>query len=331
MRQAIYASGPVRSDLELEQALQLGDERYDAHSFGGSEHTMRRPVIALALLLVACGKPKSTSLSDARRGFATKLVRREALAQPSPTPPGDLFRQVRYPSPAGTMAAYLSVAPADGKKHAAIVWITGGDCNSIDEGAWKEYPPENDQSASAFRKAGIVTMFPALRGGSGNPGVKEAFLGEVDDVLAAADFLAQQESVDATHLYLGGHSTGGTLALLTAEASGRFRATFAFGPVSDVTGYGPELTPFDTTDAREVGLRAPGRWLASARSPVFVIEGAQNPGNIGAVRTMRSASNNPNLRFLAVEGANHFSILAALTEPDHRLHQLARQLLGLGA
>jgi acetyl esterase/lipase len=275
---------------------------------------MRRPVLALALLLVACGKPKSTSLSEARRGFATKLVRREAVAQPPPAPPGHLFRRVQYPSPAGSMAAYLSVAPADGKKHPAIVWITGGDCNSIDDGVWKEYLPENDQSASAFRTAGIVTMFPALRGGSGNPGVKEAFLGEVDDVLAAADFLAQQPSVDATRLYLGGHSTGGTLALLTAEVSGRFRATFAFGPVRDVRGYGPEHTPFDPTDAREVELRAPGRWLASARSPVFVIEGVNSPGNFDALRTMRTASNNPNLRFLAVEGADHFSILAPTTK-----------------
>lgn len=212
------------------------------------------------------------------------------------------------------MAAYLSVAPADGKKHPAIVWITGGDCSSIDEGAWKESPPENDQSASAFRKAGIVTMFPALRGGSGNPGVKEAFLGEVDDVLAAADYLAQQESVDATRLYLGGHSTGGTLALLTAEVSGRFRATFAFGPVGDVRNYGPDQTPFDTSDPREVELRAPGRWLASARSPAFLIEGVKSPGNFGALRTMRSESNNPNLRFLAVDGADHFSVLAPTTK-----------------
>ena len=32
-------------------------------------------------------------------------------------------------------------------------------------------------------------MFPSLRGGNNNPGSKEGFFGEVDDVLAAADLL----------------------------------------------------------------------------------------------------------------------------------------------
>lgn len=48
--------------------------------------------------------------------------------------------------------------------------------------------------------------------------------------------LAHQPYVDPNRIYLGGHSTGGTLALMTAEASDRFRAVFAFGPVSDVRG-----------------------------------------------------------------------------------------------
>ena len=39
-------------------------------------------------------------------------------------------------------------------------------------------------------------MFPSLRGGNDNPGAKEGFLGEVDDVIAAADFLAKQPYVD---------------------------------------------------------------------------------------------------------------------------------------
>jgi hypothetical protein len=132
------------------------------------------------------------SLIEARKGFQTKLVRREAGKDPVPEPPPKLFHTVRYDSPVGKLAAYLTPDPNDGKKHPAIIWITGGDCNSIDDGCWKEGAPDNDQSASAFRKADIVMMFPSLRGGNNNPGVKEGFLGEVDDVLAAADFLAGQ-------------------------------------------------------------------------------------------------------------------------------------------
>src|SRR5436305_720847 len=133
----------------------------------------------------------------------------------------------------GPTAAYLSPDPRDGKKHPAIIWITGGDCNSIGD-VWTPEPRDNDQTAAAYRKAGILMMFPSLRGGNVNPGVREGFLGEVDDVLAAADFLAQQTYVEPGRIYLGGHSTGGTLVLLVAECSDRFRAVFSFGPVSDV-------------------------------------------------------------------------------------------------
>ena len=59
-----------------------------------------------------------------------------------------------------------------------------------------------------------IMMFPTLRGGNTNPGAREYLLGEVDDVLAAAEHLARLPYVDPQRIYLGGHSTGGTLALL---------------------------------------------------------------------------------------------------------------------
>jgi dienelactone hydrolase len=80
-------------------------------------------------------------------------------------------------------------------------------------------------------------MFPSLRGGNQNPGQKEGFLGEVDDVLAAADFLVREDYVDPARIYLGGHSTGGTPVMLVAESTPRFRAVLSFGPVNDVRGY----------------------------------------------------------------------------------------------
>ena len=58
---------------------------------------------------------------------------------------------------------------------------------------------------------------------------------------------------------------GGTLVLLTATASDRFRAVFSFGPAEDVAGYGPEYLPFDRSNPRELQLRSPGRWLQSVR------------------------------------------------------------------
>jgi acetyl esterase/lipase len=252
------------------------------------------------------------SLPEARRGFHTKLDVAEGERTPAPTPPPDLFHLVKYDSPVGQLPAYVSVTPQDGKKRPAIIWITGGDCNSIDEGCWKEGPPDNDQSASPYRKAGIIMMFPSLRGGNDNPGSKEGFLGEVDDVLAAADYLAKQGTVDPKRVYLGGHSTGGTLVFLVAECSDRFRAVFSFGPADDVTGYPAEFLPFDVSNRREVELRSPGEWLDSIRSPVFAFEGTVD-SNIGRLLLMAGRGrDNPKAHFYSVNGATHFSILAPM-------------------
>ena len=148
-------------------------------------------------------------------------------------------------------------------------------------------------------------MFPSLRGGNTNPGIKEGFLGEVDDVLAAADYLARQESVDPKRIYLGGHSTGGTLVLLVAEATDRFRAVFSFGPASDVSYYPSEFIPFDTSNPREVKLRSPGPWLGSIHGPTFVFEGIRQ-GNLSSLQAMAKATKNPMVHFLPVKGENHF-------------------------
>jgi pimeloyl-ACP methyl ester carboxylesterase len=268
------------------------------------------------LALSGCNRGTQTEagpLTEARKGFQTKLIPGKAAKEPLPTPPRNVFRTVRYDAPAGRLAAYVSPDPKDGKKHPAIIWITGGDCNSIGD-VWSNAPANNDQTAAAHRKAGIVMMFPSLRGGNDNPGVKEGFLGEVDDVLAAADFLAKQDYVDPNRIYLGGHSTGGTLVLLVAECSDRFRAIFSFGPVDNVGGYDPEYTPFDRSNRREIELRSPGRWLASIKSPTFVFEGTLQ-GNIVSLQAMARSSSNPNAHFLEVRGASHFSILA----PTNRL------------
>ncbi len=256
------------------------------------------------------GKP---TLAEARRGFKTRLMSQGSANEPVPEPPPSVFRLVRYDSPVGKLAAYVTPDPGDGRKHPAIVWITGGDCNSIGD-VWSEAPPNNDQTAAAYRKAGIVMMFPSLRGGNDNPGVHEGFLGEVDDVLAAFTYVAGLGYVDPRRIYLGGHSTGGTLVMLVAASTDRFRAVFSFGPVDNVQVYSAQYLPFDTSNPKEIELRSPGRWLHSVRRPLFVFEGTERTRNLRALQTMAQASTNPMIRFFTVKGANHFSTLAPTNE-----------------
>ena len=259
------------------------------------------------------GQTAGQSLTEARRGFTTKLIKPVHESEPVAEPPRKLFRVVRYGSPAGKLAAYVSQPPKDGKRWPAIVWVFGGFDNGIGATAWTDAPAKNDQSASAFRKAGITMMYPSLRGGNDNPGRREGLFGEVDDVLAAGEYLARQDYVDPNRIYLGGHSTGGTLVMLVAACPNPFRAVFSLGPVEDVAGYGPEELPFDIANRKERELRAPIRWLDAMQTPLFVFEGTKEPSNLRSLQIMARASKNKLIQFHPAPNTDHFSVIAPLT------------------
>jgi acetyl esterase/lipase len=254
------------------------------------------------------------TLAKARQGFTTRYAVPAGISHPLPHPPANLFVRTDFASAGGlVLTAFVTPDPRDGKKHPAIIWLTGGDSNTLDD-FWTPGPESNDQSVSAFRNAGLMVMFPTLRGGNTNPGGKEFFLGEVDDVLAAADHLAQLGYVDADRIYLGGHSTGGTLALLTSETSGRFNAVFAFGPVSVSDHYPASLVPEMSGEGanRERMLRSPIHWLSGITSPTYLIEGASS-ANSEDVRNMCGVSKNPQLHCIVAAGSDHFSVLSRVT------------------
>jgi hypothetical protein len=274
-------------------------------------------VLGLAVGMVGCDPGSArdgsgVSLAEARQGFETKLFEERRSGVPAPDPPADIFEKVRYPSEVGDLVAYVSKAPGAGK-HPAIVWLAGGFGSSVGEVAWERADEDNDQSARAFREAGIVLMLPSYRGGNTNPGHKEGFYGEVDDVIAAARYLAKRPEVDPERIYLGGHSTGGTLALLVAASTDRFRGVFAFGPVSSATDYGQDYMPFDIEDDEETQLRAPIGFLESITTPTFVFEGMEQPTNVDALLEMEAAPHGT-VKFYPVPGKTHFSVLAPMTE-----------------
>jgi dipeptidyl aminopeptidase/acylaminoacyl peptidase len=279
---------------------------------------MRTLVPLLALVVVGCNSvpdspwPKGQTLLKAREGFVTNVVSSGEFAGSAEAPSGGGFELIRFESPAGRLAAYLTRDPGDGKKHPAIVWITGGDNNSIGD-VWSPMGRDNDQSASAFRKAGIVMMFPSQRGGNDNPGKREGFFGEVDDILAATDHLAKLPYVDPGQIYLGGHSTGGTMVMLVGECSGRYRAIFALGPVAAAGQYGGEYVYCDTSDAKEMSLRSPIYWLHCVESPMYVFEGAVD-GNWSAIQMMADRNENSKIQFFQVPGHDHFSVIAPVAE-----------------
>jgi dienelactone hydrolase len=279
------------------------------------ENISRRGLMAGAAALAAAGsaRAETMALQAARAGFKTSLTRAESSHMAVDHPPSRIFGLVTYDGPAGSLPAYVTPRPKSAGRKPAIIWITGGDCNSIGD-VWSPAPRSNDQSARAFRESGMVMMFPSLRGGNMDKGPREGFFGELDDIVAAAKYLAALDYVDPSRIYLGGHSTGGTMALLAAEYCNLFRATFSFGPVDLVSRYGaPYSPPIDLNDSKEVGLRSPILWLSSVSKPVFIFEGDHN-SNAVCVLAMRAKNANPLVKTYIVPGATHFSVLAPVTE-----------------
>lgn len=127
--------------------------------------------------------------------------------------------------------------------------------------------PKDAAAVQPFVDAGLAVLTPALRGENGNPGRLELLYGEVDDAVAAVQWLAARPEVDGEHLYAIGHSIGGGVAaMLALHPEAPLRLTGSVGGI-----YVPQtfvrwsrsegnagLVRFDPTDPDEGSLRTLG-------------------------------------------------------------------------
>lgn len=254
---------------------------------------------------------KKQSFAEAHDAFQTTLVERNSDNDPIPDPPEGFFDLVHYPSKVGDLAAYVSSDPGDGKKHPLIIWVVGGWGNGIDDFPWCYPAWDDDQTGSAFWQAGVLTMYPSFRGGNGNPGNYEALFGEVDDIVSACEYAASLPYVDPDRIYLGGHSTGATRALLAAEYTDKFRAVFGFGAVDKIEYHNNSQFTFDTDNEEEYRMRSPVYWLDCVKTPTFLIEGSG--GNAMNLKNIERTSENDNIHCYIMEGQDHWTVLAPLT------------------
>ncbi len=234
---------------------------------------------------------------------------------PIDQPPAKLFSVVHYPSAIGDLVAYLSPDPKDGKKHPALVYAHGGfgGLNGLEFGK-EQFAP--------FREEGYIIFCPSWRGENENAGKYEMFYGEVDDALAAIDFVRKVFYVDASRIYLLGHSTGGTIALLTAEANAPLRAAFSFGGAPDLLRVDYGNTPFDRSIEKEVRLRSPIHFVRSLKVPTHYFEGNFSPdgrpdeGYLPDARRMQSIADTAKapLKVFTVQGATHFNIVGPVSK-----------------
>ncbi|CBJ80533.1 hypothetical protein XBJ2_680019 [Xenorhabdus bovienii str. Jollieti] len=285
------------------------------------------PIISV-FLLIACDeenysfKLRKDNYAEAHTKFKTNIVDESFIGDGKPaTPPKDIFSLVYYPADDGDMAAFLSAPPLNNdKKYPAVIWLIGGYGGiGNSDFFWSEQPEDNDQSASAFRRDGLVLMIPSFRGENVNPGRYEMFYGELRDIESARQYLAKLPYVDQNRIYLAGHSTGGTRALLASEYSKGFRAVFSLGGIPDLRlrleyGSVPVAVPFDQNNPEEFELRSPRTFLSSIKSPTFYFEGEKSYWDeFDEIKQIVEDKGIP-LHIYAIQGGDHFNIILPLTK-----------------
>jgi dipeptidyl aminopeptidase/acylaminoacyl peptidase len=214
-------------------------------------------------------RPEATSqdYADARRSFRTKLLRKEASPQPwDPVAVRSDAIEIELVSEGQKLEAWLSKpGSAPAVRAPAVVFLHGG--FAFGEEDWDMSRP--------FRDAGFVVLMPILRGENGSPGFFSLFYDEVEDVLAAAEALAKRPEVDVSRIFVAGHSAGGTLAMLAAMTSKRFRAMASLSGLPDATVLAEEsdLVPFDSSDRQELRMRSPSAFPTSFKCPARLFWG----------------------------------------------------------
>jgi dipeptidyl aminopeptidase/acylaminoacyl peptidase len=255
--------------------------------------------------------------AQVRREFRTKLLRNGPSPQrwKAVQAPKDVA-VVEYPSGDLRLKAWVNrPAKVDGKQP-AVLFLHGGWAFGADD--W--------EMAEPFRDAGFVVMAPLLRGENGQPGNFTMFYDEVDDVLAAADALAKIPGVDPARIYLSGHSAGGTLTMLAAMASDRFRAAASLSGSADriafVRSGFQKVTPFDQHEIREFQVRSAVAYATSFKCPTRLYYGKDESYFDGETRRTAGLAKRKGLDVEAVQvPGDHMSCVPAAMQQAIRFFQ----------
>lgn len=201
---------------------------------------------------------------------------------PPPLLPG--MERVSYPSAARGLELSLAAvvasprrAPESGgvpfERLPAVLLLHPGSALTVEHLAW----------AAPFLEADVVVLFPTWRGEHGNPGTYELLAGEVDDLKAAARWLASQPDVDVDRLSVFGHAEGGALATLSAlDPDVPFAHVAASSAVTTATTFvrwqrqDARRVPFDPSNLVEQRLRALVENAAELARPLVLYLGDED-------------------------------------------------------
>ncbi|MGX5665416.1 alpha/beta fold hydrolase [Rhizobium daejeonense] len=241
---------------------------------GGLLGTLMLPDIASALDTPVNPPLIGRDYAHDRQAFRTHLLTRGPAPDKYETldPPANAERVFYTSGHNGNLhlAAWVSKHQPSHKLRPGVLFLHGG--NAMGAGHWTLMKPYID--------SGYMVMMPTVRGENGQAGSFSGFYNEVNDVLAAADHLAGMPGVDGNRLFIAGHSIGGTLTMLSAMASNRFRAAVPISGNPNAFRFFrryPEDIRFDDSDVREFEVRTALCYAQSLKCPTYLMHGTKEP------------------------------------------------------
>lgn len=247
------------------------------------------PLVSLVMVFAVFGvllatmgsgsKEKLGTLLEERKKHPTVLIKKtKAPGDVDNTPPANVS-VVHYNSAGRKLMAWLAMPKAPGK-HPVVMFAHGGWTLSK-----ADFPP-----LRTFLNKGYAVMVPAWRAENGNAGDFEMCFGEVDDAVAAINYLASNPKVDPERIYAAGHSSGGTLVTLLAEVCPKVRKVAACGAYVNMTEHGPyDDAPFDKSRRMEVVTRSPAEFAFDLKCPLLLLFGSDEGGYIGLAERMKDS------------------------------------------
>ena len=207
--------------------------------------------------------PEGLDFAKERSAFRTNLTEKKVLGRRTEleAPPKGV-REIQYQSGDLKLKAWVSDQPKSEQRRPAVVHMHAAFSLAAED--WDYVQPYLD--------AGYVVMMPSVRGENGNPGSFECFYGELDDVIAAGRWLASQADVDPARVFLSGHCTGGTLAILASMVPSPFAAVASFEGATDAEFINTWIgePPYDMNNPREELLRSAIAFPSSIRVPLHI-------------------------------------------------------------
>jgi dipeptidyl aminopeptidase/acylaminoacyl peptidase len=277
--------------------------------------TISRRALLAGLGLAACSPAWAQTRSPSRlrirtgdyatdrSAFRTRLVLRGPAPQPPHSmpsaPPG--VREIDYPSGDLRLRAWIGLPPGAPERAPVVIFLHGGFA----------FSNEDYDMARPFLEAGYAVVMPSVRGENGQAGIFSMFFDEVSDVLAVTDYVRSQRWADPQHIYVAGHSAGGTLAMLAALASPHYRAVAPFSGSPDqlvLANSLPNIVPFDRNNPAEYEMRSPLSYATSFKAPARLLHGRREEFYRSNTRLTAALARDAGKNVEAVEVAgDHFN------------------------